>query len=483
MSYSRNGAIGGGGSGGSEIAGSGAAGLVTLWTGVTTISADPSGTWSGTGHTFVIGSPTFNARDGHFTGPAGASFGPSSVGGGFTNQPAGDTIDLVSDDAGDTTQQVTVIGVLAGVDASENITLNGVTPVTSVGTYDLILALVLDNACTGTVTASETSGGLAITTIAPAALSAGVQTFGAIDGYGKVLQIVASGATTKTVGIGGYALGGGIQREPVVLTGTTKVNTTATWEGAVQFYLGDLEATRTVTLNSIAGFDFSPGLISLGTQQDIFLSRASAGTLLVEDGSGNARDVQARKGTFGTSVVTPVVDAPAGSYLTFNEHNSNSSIYYSFATLYPSADGSVNLGSPTSRWHFGNFDGEVRSPLFTAAPDATGTNTAGANLTIQPQAGTGSATGSSIIFQTPTATGSGTTGQTQTTRLTLSEPAVIAAVPVRLKGYTVATLPAGTVGDMAYVTDATAPTYNGALTGGGAVTISVFYNGSAWVSH
>jgi hypothetical protein len=97
--------------------------------------------------------------------------------------------------------------------------------------------------------------------------------------------------------------------------------------------------------------------------------------------------------------------------------------------------------------------------------------------------GTAAITASSLIFQTPTATGSGTTGQTQTTRLTLSEPAVIAAVPVRLKGYTVATLPAGTVGDTAYVTDATAPTYLGALTGGGAVVTPVFYNGAAWVSH
>jgi len=49
-------------------------------------------------------------------------------------------------------------------------------------------------------------------------------------------------------------------------------------------------------------------------------------------------------------------------------------------------------------------------------------------------------------------------------------------------GYTVAGLPSGTVGDRAYVTDATAPTYNGTLTGGGAITVPVFYNGSAWVS-
>jgi len=33
------------------------------------------------------------------------------------------------------------------------------------------------------------------------------------------------------------------------------------------------------------------------------------------------------------------------------------------------------------------------------------------------------------------------------------------------------------------VSDATTPTYNGALTGGGAVYVPVFCNGSAWVSH
>ena len=43
------------------------------------------------------------------------------------------------------------------------------------------------------------------------------------------------------------------------------------------------------------------------------------------------------------------------------------------------------------------------------------------------------------------------------------------ATTVRLGGYTVATLPAaGTAGRTAYVTDATAPTYLGELTGGGA---------------
>lgn len=54
---------------------------------------------------------------------------------------------------------------------------------------------------------------------------------------------------------------------------------------------------------------------------------------------------------------------------------------------------------------------------------------------------------------------------------------------VKLQGYTVATLPAGTVGMTAYVTDATTPTYLGAAVGGGAVVAPVFYNGAAWVTH
>lgn len=64
----------------------------------------------------------------------------------------------------------------------------------------------------------------------------------------------------------------------------------------------------------------------------------------------------------------------------------------------------------------------------------------------------------------------------------VTSPLVISTDRVRLKGYTVATLPAGTQGDTAYVTDATAPTFLGALVGGGAVVTPVFYNGTAWVS-
>jgi hypothetical protein len=54
---------------------------------------------------------------------------------------------------------------------------------------------------------------------------------------------------------------------------------------------------------------------------------------------------------------------------------------------------------------------------------------------------------------------------------------------IRLKGYTVATLPAGVAGDTAYVTDALAPTFLTAIVGGGAIVTPVFYNGANWVAH
>lgn len=53
---------------------------------------------------------------------------------------------------------------------------------------------------------------------------------------------------------------------------------------------------------------------------------------------------------------------------------------------------------------------------------------------------------------------------------------------IRLKAFTVSTLPSGVEGDKAYVTDAVSPTYLGPLTGGGSIKCPVFYNGVSWVS-
>jgi hypothetical protein len=56
------------------------------------------------------------------------------------------------------------------------------------------------------------------------------------------------------------------------------------------------------------------------------------------------------------------------------------------------------------------------------------------------------------------------------------------ALPITLAPYTVATLPAGSVGMRAYVTDALTPLYNATAVGGGAVRVPVFHNGTTWVT-
>ena len=59
---------------------------------------------------------------------------------------------------------------------------------------------------------------------------------------------------------------------------------------------------------------------------------------------------------------------------------------------------------------------------------------------------------------------------------------IIAQSTVQLQGYTVATLPAGTQGMTAFVTDALAPTFLAVLVGGGAIVTTAFYNGTNWVA-
>ena len=58
---------------------------------------------------------------------------------------------------------------------------------------------------------------------------------------------------------------------------------------------------------------------------------------------------------------------------------------------------------------------------------------------------------------------------------------ISASTTIRTGGYTVGTLPAGSIGDRAYVTDALGPVFGSAVVGGGAVVIPVFRNASTWI--
>jgi len=87
----------------------------------------------------------------------------------FPNQPANDGIEVISDNAADTTQKCTIYGTTysTGAYASEGVTMNGTTQVATVKTdWDEIYYISLDNECAGTVTVREASAGATITTIA-----------------------------------------------------------------------------------------------------------------------------------------------------------------------------------------------------------------------------------------------------------------------------------------------------------------------------
>ena len=55
--------------------------------------------------------------------------------------------------------------------------------------------------------------------------------------------------------------------------------------------------------------------------------------------------------------------------------------------------------------------------------------------------------------------------------------------PVKLRGYTFATLPTGSIGDKAYITDGAAiPLYRANAAGGGSTVTEVFFDGTNWIN-
>lgn len=122
----------------------------------------------------------------------------------------------------------------------------------------------------------------------------------------------------------------------------------------------------------------------------------------------------------------------------------------------------------------------------------TAWNSPSGNKNIVWKDGTGVMGRISVDYTTPNSTMSFgslyNSGYNATDLMTLSSTglavtgAISATTTIKTGGYTVGTLPAGVTGDRAYVTDATTPTYLGALTGGGAVVCPVFKNASAWIS-
>lgn len=175
----------------------------------------------------------------------------TAVGLAFTNQPANDGIEIVSASAADTTQSITLYGTTQGTDTvvAETVTLNGTTAVATVKTdWGLLLGYELSASCAGTVTVREASGNATISTITTGLLSKGVETVSLEDLPTTPPVLVASGATTKQIGVAGTDLSGAVAYDSQALTGATAVEMNSSFGSITKIFTGDLEGTVTVSV-------------------------------------------------------------------------------------------------------------------------------------------------------------------------------------------------------------------------------------------
>lgn len=141
--------------------------------------------------------------------------------------------------------------------------------------------------------------------------------------------------------------------------------------------------------------------------------------------------------------------------------------------LLPAVSG-TDYAPPTSGGSilYGNGSGGFSNVTIGTGLSFTGGSLSNTLPMVYPSAGipnsTGSAWGTSYAV-------TGTGNVVLDNKPTIKEPIVGS-------GYTVATLPTGTIGMRTYVTDALAPTFLGLLVGGGAIKAPAFYNGTAWVA-
>lgn len=189
------------------------------------------------------------------TALTGATMLTTGNGIGFGNQPTNDGVEIVSSNAGDTTQTATVIGTTTGVDTVvvETVALNGTTPVSTVKVdWGLILAVKLSASCAGTITFREASADATITTILTTVLSKGVELVLAANqqAYNVIPQLVCSGTGTKQIGLQGTNSAGTVIYDSQALNGATAVNANVAFKRVTEVYTGDLETNRTVTLKT-----------------------------------------------------------------------------------------------------------------------------------------------------------------------------------------------------------------------------------------
>lgn len=177
----------------------------------------------------------------------------ATAGGNFDNQPAGDSVEVVSNNAADVgtvTLYYTTTAAPAVV-STEVLTLKGTTKVATTAEDVEVVLAVVTAAHTGTVTVSEATGSAAIVALATGTNSAGFHATTAADAYGAISTIKAGAASTKWFGVIGTDVDGNALTFAGQLDGTTDVNLgTAPWNTITTVLIGDVASASTATVET-----------------------------------------------------------------------------------------------------------------------------------------------------------------------------------------------------------------------------------------
>lgn len=169
--------------------------------------------------------------------------------------PASGVVRISSSDAGDTTQTLTIYGLLAGAVVRETISLNGVSAVAGTQNFVKVIGAELSAACTGTVTVLDDLTGLTtLFTIAPATLTRGIYTTTNMPVADDLFVTVDTDNATDVI-LRGRSSTGALTFARVDLTAaaTTPVEVTSFDGGSITGIIaGDTAAARSITVTASA---------------------------------------------------------------------------------------------------------------------------------------------------------------------------------------------------------------------------------------
>lgn len=422
----------------------------------------------------------------------------------------------------------TFLGIGTNVPTTALTVIGTATATALVGSGSGITALNASNIASGTIPTARLGSGTANSST----FLRGDQTYATPAGGGNVTGPVSS--TTNAVARYTDGTGAALSNSGVLIDGSNNVSGVVTLASAAHTITSAAAAALAVgangATNPVIAIDASTSSVATGI---VVKGAATGGTTsitAIDSGSNTNISLLAK----GTGAIT--IGSSGSGDITLNfSNNNNTNINQGGNTILqvrgygiavtpkvsstasnvrllftPSADTALSAstsaplssfagGGVVRQWTTGSLttqtDYNFGSPTIAFVGASTITNAGGIGFTL-PGCGTNATcTNISGIYHSSTAlTATGTitnsyavnvaadTGATNNFAARFVGPVVNTAT-ITTGGYTVSTLPSGTIGMRAYVTDQTTacPAAGGALTGSGAIVCPVFYNGSAWV--